>query len=215
MQYEGWNFERNEHSICSPNYVVEDLKDEYISETTYGSDFKTLSALHEIDPVMENEEEEHLQEPHLLVGSLKMVEQRVQEALKILHDTHASVSKMCWEAALMEDQSSFEAMENLQKAMSTIKINFSQLLSDKNYMFKVVDLLWEASLHNEEIICIYEEENYKLKGDLLATQDSLRYTQSALLESQMKIEQFQQEWKELTESSIFLKSHSFWVNGME
>ena len=50
---------------------------------------------------------------------------------------------------------------------------------------------------------------------MLATQDSLRYTQSVLLESQMKIEQFQQEWKELTESSIFPKSHPFLVNGMK
>ena len=49
----------------------------------------------------------------------------------------------------------------------------------------------------------------------MATQDSLIYTQSALLESQMKIEQFQQEWKELIESSIFPESHPFWVNGME
>ena len=105
------------------------------------------------------------------------------------------MSKMFWEADLMEDQSSFEAMENIQKAMSTIKGNFSQLLSDKNDMFELVELLQEASLHDEESICIYEEENYKLKGDLLATQDSLRYNQSALLESQMKIEQFQQEWK--------------------
>ena len=31
----------------------------------------------------------------------------------------------------------------------------------------------------------------------------------------MKIEQFQQEWKELTESSIFPESHPFWVNGMK
>ena len=82
-------------------------------------------------------------------------------------------------------------------------------------MFELVELLREASLHDEESICIYEEENYKLKGDLLATQDSLRYTQSALLESQMKIEQFQQEWQELTESSIFPESHPFWENGIK
>ena len=47
----------------------------------------------------------------------------------------------------------------------------------------------------------------------MATKYSLRYTQSALLESQMKIEQFQQEWQELTKSSIFPKSHPFLVNG--
>ena len=63
----------------------------------------------------------------------------------------------------MEDQSSFESMENIQKAMSTIKGNFSQLLSDKNDMFDLVDLLQEASLHDEESICIYEEENYNIK----------------------------------------------------
>ena len=61
----------------------------------------------------------------------------------------------------------------------------------------------------------YMKKRTQLKGDLLATQDFLRYTQSALLESQMKIEQFQQGWKELTESSIFLESRPFWVNGMK
>ena len=81
--------------------------------------------MHEIDLVMENEEEEHLQEPHLLAGSLKMDEQKIQEALKILHDTHDSMSNMCLDAALIEDQYSFEAMENIQKALSTIKGNFS------------------------------------------------------------------------------------------
>ena len=142
---------------------------------------------------MEKEEKEHLQEPHMLAGSLKMDEQKIQEALKILHDTHASVSKIFLEDALMEDQSSFEAMENIQKALSTIKGNFSYLFSDKNDMFELVELLWESSLHDEEIIFIYEEEKYKLKGDLLATQDSLRYTQSALLESQMKIDPIAEE----------------------
>ena len=59
---------------------------------------------------------------------------------------------MCWEAALMEDQSSFEAMENIQKVMSTIKGNFSQLLSNKNDMFELVELLQEGSMHDEESI---------------------------------------------------------------
>ena len=68
----------NDHLSCITNYVVEELKYKYIAETTYGSDFKTLSAMHEIDLVMENEEEEHLQEPHILTGSLKMDEQKIQ-----------------------------------------------------------------------------------------------------------------------------------------
>ena len=54
--------------------------------------------------------------------------------------------------------------------MSTIKGNFSQFLSDSNDMFDLVELLREASLDDEEIICIYEGENYKLKGDFFATQ---------------------------------------------
>ena len=103
----------NEQLNCSPNYVVEDLEYEYIAEKTYGSDFKTSSALHEMNLKMENEEEEHLQEPHLLAESLKMDEQNIQEALKIVHDTHASVSKMCLEATLMEYQYSFKSMENI------------------------------------------------------------------------------------------------------
>ena len=63
---------------------------------------------------------------------------------------------MCWEADLMEDQYSFEAMSNIQKAMPTIKGNFSQFLSNRNDMFELVELLREASLHDQELICIYE-----------------------------------------------------------
>ena len=63
---------------------------------------------------------------------------------------------MCWEDSLMEDQYSFEAMEIIQKAMSTIKGNFSQLLLDRNDMLDLVELLREASLHDQELICIYE-----------------------------------------------------------
>ena len=43
-------------------------------------------------------------------------------------------------------------MENIQKAMSTIKGNFSQLLSNKNDMFELVELLQEGSMHDEESI---------------------------------------------------------------
>ena len=42
--------------------------------------------------------------------------------------------------------------------MSTIKGNFSQLISDKNDMFELVKLLQEEPLNDEESICIYEEE---------------------------------------------------------
>ena len=93
--------------------------------------------LHEVDPVMKYEEKVHLQEPHFLAGSLMMDEQTIQEALKALHGIHVLVSKIYWN---MEETSSMEDMEKIQKAISNTKGNISSLLSDINYLLELVEM---------------------------------------------------------------------------
>ena len=73
-----------------------------------------------------------------------------------------------------------EDMEKFQKAMTSTKGNFLQLLSDRDNLLECVELLYGASLKDEE-------ENYKLTQELLTTQYSLKSTQCALQESQMEI----------------------------
>ena len=57
------------------------------------------------------------------------------------------------------------------------------MLSDKYHLYELVDMSHRESLKDDEEIC-------KLNHELLTTQDSLRSTQSALLESKLDIENF-------------------------
>ena len=65
-----------------------------------------------------------MKEPHFLEGSLKMNENKIQEALSILHDTQALVSDSCWRATSLEEPSFLEDMEKIQREMCNIKGNF-------------------------------------------------------------------------------------------
>ena len=62
-----------------------------------------------------------------------------------------------------------EYMEKFQKAMTSTKGNFLQLLSDIDSLLELIELLHGASLK-------YEEENYKLTQQLLTTLYSLNNT---------------------------------------
>ena len=70
--------------------------------------------------------------------------------------------------------------------MTSTKGNFLQLLSDRDSLLELVELLYGASLKDEEEIC-------KLTQESLTTQDSLKSSQGALQESKMEIEQLHEK----------------------
>ena len=115
-----------------------------------------------------------------------MDENKIQEALHLLHDTYASVSHPCWIVASLEDQSSLEAKEEIRKALSTIQGDFSQFIYDIDYLVGLVDVLHGASLKDEEDFCNRIQ-------DLMTTQDSLKSTPCALQESKMEIERLHEK----------------------
>ena len=85
--------------------------------------------LQEVDKIKKEEDEEvHLQEPHFIQWSLNMNEKNIQEALSILHDTHALVSNSCLKVSSLEEPSLLEDMEKIQRAMCNIKGNFMSLI---------------------------------------------------------------------------------------
>ena len=88
--------------------------------------------LHEVGSSKKEEDENfNLQEPHFLEGSLKMNEKKIQEALRILHDTQALVSNSCWRATSLEDPSFLEDMEKIQRVLCNIKGNFMYFIFDR------------------------------------------------------------------------------------
>ena len=72
------------------------------------------------------------------------------------------MSHQCWIIALLEDQTYLEAKENIQKALSAIQGNFLQLISDRDDLFKLVEVLHGSSLKDENDI-------YNLNDVLMAT----------------------------------------------
>ena len=86
----------------------------------------------------------------------------------------------------MEDSSFLEAMEKIQIEMSTIQGNFSYMLLDRDHLYGLVHMIHASSLKDDEEIC-------KFNYELMDTQDSLRSTQSALLDSKMDIDKLHQE----------------------
>ena len=79
-----------------------------------------------------------MQEPHFLEGSLKMNENKIQDALRILHDTQALVSNSCWRATSLEEPSFLEDMEKIQRSMCNIKGNFMSLLFNRKNVIKLI-----------------------------------------------------------------------------
>ena len=76
----------------------------------------------------------------------------------------------------------------MRKALSTIQVEFIQLLSDRDDLIELADVLHGESLKDEE-------EIFKLTQDLLTTQDSLKSTEFALQESKMEIQKLHDKLK--------------------
>ena len=73
-----------------------------------------------------------------------MNENKIQEALSILHDTQALVSNSCWRATSLEDPSFLEDMEKIQRAMCNIKGNFMSLIFDRKNVIALSRWLHES-----------------------------------------------------------------------
>ena len=112
-----------------------------------------------------------------------MNECKIKEALQTLHWTHALMTNIYWN---LDDKYFIEYMEKFQKAMTSTKGNFLQLLSDRDNLLEIVELLYGASLKDEE-------EIWNITHELLTTQDSLKTTQCSLQDSKMEIEQLHEK----------------------
>ena len=77
----------------------------------------------------------------------------------------------------MEESSSIEYLESLQKSMTTITGNLLHFLSDSDHLMELVKMYHGSYLREVE-------EINKLTSELESTQDSLKSTLSALQESE-------------------------------
>ena len=85
-----------------------------------------------------------MKEPHFLEGSLNLNENKIQEALIILHDTQELVSNSCWRDTSLEEPSFLEDMEKIQREMCNIKGNFMSLIFYRKNVIKISEWLHES-----------------------------------------------------------------------
>ena len=141
-------------NICenkNPTIIIE-----YIYEPSILASGKEETNIHEEkytsleDNCSKKEGDDFPKEPHSFLWPLKMDENNIQEALHLLHDTHALVSYKCWIFASLEDHASLEAKEEIQEALYTIQGDFLQLISDRDDLFELVQLLHGSSFKDEK-----------------------------------------------------------------
>ena len=84
-----------------------------------------------------------MQEPHFIKGSLNMNEKKIQDALRILHDTQALVSIYCWKFYSLEESPFLEDMEKIQTVMCNIKGKFMSFIFDTNNVIELSEWLHE------------------------------------------------------------------------
>ena len=61
-----------------------------------------------------------------------MDENKIQKSLHLLQYTHSSVAHQCWIVASLEDQSSLESKQEIQKVLSTLQGELLQLISNRD-----------------------------------------------------------------------------------
>ena len=91
-----------------------------------------------------------MQVPHIIEGSLNMNENKIQEDLRIIHDTKSLVSNSSWKISSLEDPSFLEDTEKIQIAMCNIEGNFISLIFDRNNLVELNEWLHELYLNNNE-----------------------------------------------------------------
>ena len=87
-----------------------------------------------------------------------MSECNIKEAVYTLHGTYALMKNICWK---LEEKYSMEYLEKFQKAMTSTKGKFLQLLSDRDNLLELVELVHGKSMK--------DEKNYKLNDVLMTT----------------------------------------------
>ena len=98
-----------------------------------------------------------------------MSERNIHEALRSLHDTISLMSNSCCRHGLMEETSSIENLEKVQKEMTNMKGNHFYFLYDRGHLLEILDMYHSDSFEHEEYIS-------NLTDDLDTTHDYLKST---------------------------------------
>ena len=127
-----------------------------------------------------------------------MSERDIQEALRLLHDTHALVSNSCLKVSSLEEPSFLEDMKKIQRAMCNIKGNFMSLLFYRKNVIALSEWLHESYFKNNEDMRKLKIQNEKLLERLQDTFSSSYVSYFHMvdcLEDSHDMRDLRQKWK--------------------
>jgi hypothetical protein len=122
---------------------------------------------------------DHDQESHHLAAQLKVSETMIRAATRHIDDMHARMADYCWRASVAQgslDGGFFmDDFHTLRERVSMMRIDYQQLLTDRDYLLGIGELYHKA-LRGQEL------EVDRLTRELESTQGLLRGTQTTLQE---------------------------------
>jgi hypothetical protein len=116
---------------------------------------------------------DHDQEPHHLAAQLRVSEAMIIAATRRIDDMHAVMADYCWRASMAHGSSdegiAMDDFHTLRERVSMMRIDYHQLLADKDYLLRIGEMYHEA-LREQEL------EMDRLTKELESTRGFLRGT---------------------------------------
>jgi hypothetical protein len=173
-----------------------------LAESVVGdSRVNTSSEGHEVTPQQDCD-----QESRYLAGQLKVSEDMIMAATRCIDDTHALVVDCCWRASVAHNSSdggfSMDDFHTLRERMTMMRVNYQQLLMDRDYLLGVGEM-YHRALRDQEL------EVDKLTHELESTRGLLKGTQATLQESESRSEELLEEIKQRSTTSILAESQIY------
>jgi hypothetical protein len=146
------------------------------------------------------------QESHHLAGQLRVSEAMIMTSTRHIDDMHALLADYYWRASVAHGSSdegiSMEDFHTLRERVSMMRNDYQQLLTDRDYLFWIGEMYHEA-LREKEL------DMDRLTQELESTRGFLRGTQTALQESESRSNEFLEEIRQRSTSSVLVDTHMY------
>jgi hypothetical protein len=153
---------------------------------------------HEVEPQRDCD-----QESRHWMGQLRVSEDMIMAATRCMDNTHALVADYCWRASMAHDSSnggfSMDDFHTLRERVTMMRVDYQQLLMDKDYLLEVGEM-YRRALREHEL------EVDRLTHELVSTQGFLEGTQTTLQESKFRLDELLEETGQRYTISILTES---------
>jgi hypothetical protein len=141
-----------------------------------------------------------------LAGQLRVREDMIMATIRHIDDTQDLVAKYCWRATMAHDSSygefAIEDFQTFRERVTVMRIDYQQLLMDRDYLLEVGEMYHGALKENETKVD-------QLTHELVSTQGFLKGTHTTLKESEPKLEELLEEASQGSTASISTESQIY------